>query len=86
MLKDVIETRLKTALNPEFCEVADESALHAGHAGAAPGGNTHFRLKITSAAFEGLSRIKRHQLIYDLLADLMNNPIHALAMELETPR
>lgn len=81
-MKQEIEKRLQAALEPSMCEVVDESALHAGHAGARPGGNTHFRLKIVSAAFKGLSRVQRHQLVYQVLADLMNNPIHALALEL----
>ena len=82
MISDIIETRLREALNPEYCKVIDESHLHAGHAGAKPSGETHFHIKISSAAFAGLTRIKAHQKIYALLADLMNNPIHALAIEI----
>jgi BolA protein len=85
MIRDIIETRLREALAPTSCEVIDESALHAGHAGAKPGGETHFRLKITSSKLAGLSRVAAHQQIYGLLKDLMNNPIHALAIEI-TPQ
>lgn len=78
-----IHTLLNDAFSPEFLEVIDESAQHAGHAGARPGGETHFRVKMRAAAFSGLSRVQRHQKVYGVLAALMNNPIHALALELE---
>ena len=82
-MKYEIEKRLKEALEPSQIEVIDESHLHAGHVGAKPTGNTHFRLKITSKKFNDLKAIARHQLVYSILSDLMNNPIHALAMELK---
>lgn len=81
-MKQEIEKRLNEALEPTYLEVIDESHLHAGHIGARPSGNTHFRLKITSKKFNDLKAIARHQLVYSILSDLMNNPIHALAMEL----
>jgi BolA protein len=83
MIKLEIEKRLKEALQPTQLEVIDESHLHAGHVGAKPTGNTHFRLKITSIRFNDLKPVTRHQLVYSILSDLMNNPIHALAMELK---
>ena len=86
MIKDVIEARLKEALRPEYCEIIDESALHAGHAGAKPGGETHFRVKIASPALAGLSRVAAHQRIYTLVGELMNNPVHALAIEIIPPQ
>ncbi len=82
-MKHEIEKRLQEALEPSHLEVMDESHLHAGHVGAKPTGNTHFRLKITSAKFSDIKPIARHQLVYQILSDLMNNPIHALAMELK---
>ena len=82
---ETIRTILEQSLAPASLEVLDESASHAGHAGARPGGQTHFRIKLVSARFEGLSRVQRHQEIYRLLASLMNRPVHALAMELKTP-
>lgn len=82
---DIIRDRLAFGLNPTLLEIDDESAKHAGHAGAKPGGETHFRVKIISDKFEGMNRVKRHQLVYSLLSDLMNNPIHALAIEAKTP-
>jgi BolA protein len=73
------------ALAPERLELVDESAKHAGHAGAAPGGNTHWRLTMVSAAFAGKSVVARHRMIYAALGDLMQNPIHALAIAARAP-
>jgi len=72
-------------LAPLHMELVDESAKHAGHAGAAPGGNTHWNLTIVSAAFAGKPVVARHRMIYDALGDLMNNPIHALAIRARAP-
>jgi BolA protein len=71
-------------LTPIEISIADESALHAGHAGAASGGG-HYRMTLVSAAFAGQPRVKRHRLVYDALADLMQREIHALAMTLLAP-
>ncbi len=73
------------ALDPERLELVDESAKHVGHAGARPGGNTHWRLTIVSAAFAGKSTVARHRLVYAALGDLMQNPIHALAIVARAP-
>jgi len=73
------------ALAPVALELVDESALHAGHAGAAPGGNTHWRLHIVSGAFAGKSTVARHRLVYEALGDLMRQPIHALAISARAP-
>lgn len=81
-----VQTLLNAAFSPEFLEVINESAQHAGHAGARPGGQTHFRVKMRATAFAGLSRVQRHQKVYGVLAKLMNNPIHALALELEAAK
>ena len=81
---DEIRSRL-AGLEPEALELADRSALHAGHAGAAPGGNTHWRLVIVSPAFSGKSTVARHRMIYDALGDLMSRPIHALEIEARAP-
>jgi len=74
-----IRARL-AALDPVFIEIGDDSALHAGHAGARSGGG-HYRLTIVSARFAGLSTVARHRLIYETLGDLMRRDIHALAIE-----
>ena len=71
-------------LDPASLEIEDDSARHAGHAGAASGGG-HYNLRLTSGRFEGKSRVERHRLVYDALADLMQREIHALAMVLLAP-
>lgn len=80
-----IEERLRAALSPSELAVADESHLHAGHAGARDG-RGHFRVSIVSARFEGVSRVKRHRMIYDALAEELREDIHAIAIEAFTPR
>lgn len=72
------------ALSPLSLAIDDESALHAGHPGAAGGGG-HYRMTLVSAAFAGQPRVMRHRLVYDALADLMKRDIHALAMTLLAP-
>ncbi|MFM7484464.1 MAG: BolA family protein [Burkholderiaceae bacterium] len=79
-----IQTLLYASLAPAACAVDDESHLHAGHAGAASGGG-HYRLRLVSARFEGLSKVARHRLVYDALHEMMPQEIHALAMTLLTP-
>jgi len=79
-----IEQALREGLAALHVEVADESHLHAGHAGAASGGG-HFRATIVSARFEGLSRVARQRLVYAALGELMQREIHALAMTTRTP-
>ena len=81
---DEIRSRL-SALAPQALELTDNSALHAGHAGAAPGGNTHWRLLIVSPAFSGRNTVARHRMVYDALRELMNRPIHALEIEARAP-
>jgi BolA protein len=82
---DLIETRLKEAFAPERLIVKDESHLHAGHAGARPGGESHFRLLIVASRFEGLSRVARQRAVNDALRELLADKIHALAMKTLTP-
>jgi len=79
-----IRALLDAALQPTLLELTDESALHAGHAGAASGGG-HYRLKIVSARFEGLKLVMRHRLVYDSVHDMMRNEIHALAITALAP-
>lgn len=81
---DDIRRRLD-ALAPSGLELLDESAKHAGHAGAAPGGNTHWKLTIVSAAFAGQSTVARHRMIYQALGELMQHPIHALEISAKAP-
>ena len=79
-----IRAQLTAALAPTLLELADESALHAGHAGAASGGG-HYRLKIVSARFEGVKLVMRHRLVYDSVHDMMRTEIHALAITALAP-
>ena len=81
---DEIRRRL-APLAAESLELVDESGLHAGHAGARPGGHTHWRLAIVSAAFAGRPTVARHRMVYDALGDLMRDPIHALAITARAP-
>ncbi|PWF25199.1 BolA family protein [Corticimicrobacter populi] len=71
-------------LQPTDLEIEDQSHLHAGHAGSR-GGASHFRLRITSPRFDGLSRVARQRLVYDALQDLIPFPIHALVLETQVP-
>ncbi|ABK08662.1 BolA family protein [Burkholderia orbicola] len=79
----LIEARLTASLAPLSLTVRDDSAQHAGHAGAASGG--HFTVTIVSSAFAGKPRVARHRLVYDALADAMQRGIHALAIVAYTP-
>ena len=81
---DDIRQRLN-ALAPSRLELLDESAQHTGHAGAAPGGNTHWKLTIVSAVFAGKSTVARHRMIYGALGELMQQPIHALSISAISP-
>lgn len=74
-----IRERLVATFSPLDCQLHDESALHAGHAGAASGGG-HYRVRLVSTQFEGQSRVVRHRLVYDCLRDMMHAEIHALAV------
>ena len=82
---DTIIKKLEERFAPERLDVLDESHRHKGHGGARPGGETHFRVKITSAEFDGLTRIERHRLINDCLAEELAGPIHALNLRARTP-
>ncbi|HET6520409.1 MAG TPA: BolA family protein [Geminicoccaceae bacterium] len=80
-----MRARLTEALAPERLEIEDQSALHAGHAGARPEGESHFRVTIVAAAFEGRSRIERQRSVFEALGDLMRTDIHALSVRALTP-
>lgn len=81
---DAIRTKLIATFAPTECLLQDESAMHAGHAGAASGGG-HYRLTLISAVFEGKNRLNRHRLVYDCLDDMMKHEIHALAITALAP-
>ena len=79
-----IESALRGAFAPLHLEIIDDSARHAGHAGARSGGG-HFQVLIVAESFRGKSRIDRHRAVYDALGDAMRDHIHALALRAMTP-
>ena len=85
-MSDTIEAmkRRLALLAPEHIEIADESALHAGHAGARSGGG-HYQLTLISSTFSGQSKVARHRAIYQSLGDLMSTRIHALSITALAP-
>ena len=84
-IRTAIEAKITAALSPQHLDVIDDSASHAGHAGAHPQGESHFKVIVVSAAFEGQSRVQRQRLVYDALAAEMANHIHALELKTLTP-
>jgi BolA protein len=82
---DLLTKKLTAALTPESVTVVDESHQHEGHAGARPGGQTHFRVYIVSAAFKGKTRIDRHRMINAILSDDLAAGVHALAIHAAAP-
>ena len=84
-VKSRIEQKLRTALGPESLRVEDESHLHVGHAGHRPEGETHFRVYVVSQAFAGKSRVERHRIVNQALAEELAGPIHALAVHASAP-
>ena len=83
--KGIITNKLSEAFSPESLDVSDESHLHEGHAGHRPGGETHFRVYIVSAAFQGKSRIERHRMINSALQAELKGGVHALAIKAQAP-
>jgi BolA family transcriptional regulator, general stress-responsive regulator len=80
-----LRRRLEAELRPERLEIEDQSARHAGHVGARPQGETHFRVLVVSPAFAGRGRVERQRLIYSAAADLLRTDIHALSVSALAP-
>lgn len=80
---ELLRERLAAALQPTALIIRDDSHLHAGHAGAREGG--HYTVRVVSERFRGLTKVARHRLVYDLLAEQMRRGIHALAIEAKAP-
>ncbi len=80
-----IRAKLVSRFAPTRLEIVDQSERHAGHAGARPEGETHFRVAITAAAFAGLSRLERQRLVYETLAEELKTRVHALSLEARAP-
>jgi BolA family transcriptional regulator, general stress-responsive regulator len=76
-----IEQLLQAHLLPQSLVVIDDSSKHAGHAGARAGGDSHFTVRITSAAFAGKNKVAQHRLVYAVLQPLFDAGLHALALE-----
>ncbi|GAB6142276.1 BolA family transcriptional regulator [Methylosoma difficile] len=84
MTADLIKRQLTDAFQPDLLEIIDNSAAHAGHAGARKGGG-HYHVTIIAEAFEGKTLVQRHQLIYQALGELMKDQIHALGINALSP-
>ncbi len=82
---DLITQKLTEAFAPQSLKVEDESSRHEGHAGSRPGGQTHYRIYIVSQAFKGKSRLERHRMINQTLADELQGGLHALAIHASAP-
>jgi len=80
-----IRAALEAAFAPAEVDVTDDSARHAGHAGARPGGQTHYSVAVVSPAFAGLTRVARSRAVHDALAAEFADGLHALALRLRTP-
>jgi len=76
---EMLRTALQSALEPTLLEIRDDSAKHAGHAGAREGG--HFHVTIAAAAFAGVPQVQRHRMVYAAAAELMGREIHALSID-----
>lgn len=81
---DIIDKKLRQ-LSPTRLEIIDDSHRHAGHAGANPQGESHFRVEIVAPAFTGESRVARQRMVYALLAEELKGPVHALALTTLSP-
>lgn len=79
-MKNIIEQKLKDALSPDFLEVIDDSAKHAGHSGARPGGNTHFNVNIKAKVLDGKTRVAQQRLIMGELKAEFADTLHALSI------
>jgi BolA protein len=80
-----LRAKLEAGLAPLRLDIVDESAAHAGHAGARAGGETHFRVLIVSAAFAALGRVERQRLVHALVAEELAGPVHALSLTAKAP-
>ena len=80
-----MQAALAQAFSPAMVLIQDDSARHAGHAGAAPGGETHFTVHVTSAAFSSMSRVQRSRAVHQALAGEFAHGLHALSLVLRTP-
>lgn len=80
-VRDAIAQKLSLKFTPSHLEVIDESENHRGHAGSRPGGETHFRVRITSPQLDGLTRLAQHRAVMETLDAELKSGVHALAIE-----
>jgi BolA protein len=80
-VRDTIERKLSLKFAPSHLEVLDESEKHRGHAGSRPGGESHFRVRITSPQLDSLSRVAQHRAVMETLDAELKSGVHALAIE-----
>jgi len=80
-VQNAIETKLNHALEAALLAVENESHMHS----VPPNSETHFKVTLVSGAFDGVMKVRRHQMVYKILADEMAGPVHALALHLYTP-
>ena len=84
-VSQILHAKLTTAFAPTRLEVEDESARHAGHAGASEAGESHFNVTIQAVAFEGINKVARQRMIYKVLAEELAGPVHALSLTAFAP-
>jgi BolA protein len=84
-MAEVMRSKLEAAFAPERLEVVDDSAKHAGHEGARPGGESHFTVTVVSAAFAGLGRVERQRRVNAALREELAGPVHALSIKALAP-
>ena len=82
---DIIKKKLTEALKPVVLDIIDESAKHAGHAGANPQGESHFNVTIVSQVFEGKSRVERQRMVHQAISQELRQRIHALSLQTLAP-
>ncbi len=82
---DRIRQALEAHFQPALLEITDDSARHAGHAGASPGGETHYSVHMVSAGFTGMTRVARSRAVHEALAGEFATGLHALALRLQSP-
>ncbi len=82
---EAMRIKLEAAFAPERLEVVDDSARHAGHAGARSGGESHFTVKITAAGFAGQGRLARQRQVYAALKEELAGQVHALSVQASAP-
>jgi BolA protein len=84
-VSDSLRRKLTNAFAPHRLQIDDDSARHAGHAGAHPGGESHFNVVIEAAAFEGVGRVQRQRMVYAAVAEELAGPVHALSVKTLAP-